>query len=445
MSTAIGTLYGLANQSIFQKNTNDISNQAVDFFKSAISSGKDLEELFHETLDLIATQYKELRKLEDPDNKKFYGIRRDQDPFPGPCPLTALGHPYWFYHKLVKNRLLEEILPMLKEGQKNKETLEDCFLDRKCNLSLKLVSFEDAVETQETLNLDVETLLEDRKQLLELKEKSPKTYHSLLETLQIGELTKTHNQVYDNFAKLRPSTPYSGKKISQYLIATLQLKTDKKTSPLSSLVMGVFANATKKSGSYDPDDMIKQTEKMPFLASIAHLEPFLIESMLEEIAGIFKRAMQWSPALGIQVLKNDMILFHYYLAHAMPFCRGSAAISEIFENAVYSYFDIPFEYIEPEGRAINLEALTLTLKEFADSYDSLVKLTPKPSNIPEALSKEEPNISKRTPEESTVALKSTDKDTSQACFEARSGLEPRAAPTSSPIPEPSHTNCCLVS
>lgn len=70
-------------------------------------------------------------------------------------------------------------------------------------------------------------------------------------------------------------------------------------------------------------------------AVILHQDRFLLKETLNEIAKIFKQAMQWDRSQPIQALKNDVGLFRYLFAHAMPFSRGSAAVAEWIEKLIY--------------------------------------------------------------------------------------------------------------
>src|SRR5262249_5593987 len=107
------------------------------------------------------------------------------------------------------------------------------------------------------------------------------------------------------------------------------------------------------------------------IVAILHQDPFLIEFMLNDIAKIFKRIIEWNSA-DIKTLKEDIALFQYEFAHDMTFTRGSAAISEYFEMAFYEYHGFKLSY--NDEKMVNLEALTSSLKEFVQNYDSMIRL-----------------------------------------------------------------------
>ena len=69
--------------------------------------------------------------------------------------------------------------------------------------------------------------------------------------------------------------------------------------------------------------------------SIQHQPDYLIDEMFESIVHIFKSIISWRPSEGLRELQNRSGLLQYQFAHAMPYLRGSAAISEWLEATLY--------------------------------------------------------------------------------------------------------------
>jgi hypothetical protein len=99
------------------------------------------------------------------------------------------------------------------------------------------------------------------------------------------------------------------------------------------------------------------------VSTIIHQDPFLIREMLQDVAKLFKEAVLWNRDKDdLKKLKDRVALIDYELSHAMPFYRGSAAIAEWIEMALYQYHGFTLRYL-PE-KLVNLEALTSPLHEF---------------------------------------------------------------------------------
>jgi hypothetical protein len=122
----------------------------------------------------------------------------------------------------------------------------------------------------------------------------------------------------------------------------------------------------------DPVDRMQKYSTM----KLVHTDNFTIDPLLNEISTIFAKAVLCDPkdAQGVKELKDHNLKFRHLFANVMPTERGSAAISEWFETAIYRFHCFnDFKYAN--GKSVDLEALTLPLlSEFAAKYDSLVVL-----------------------------------------------------------------------
>jgi len=105
------------------------------------------------------------------------------------------------------------------------------------------------------------------------------------------------------------------------------------------------------------------------VASVIHLDRFLIKDMLITIADLFAETVLSSDSDFCK--KNS--LFRGYLANAMPFDRGSAAIGEWFAGSMCAARDMDISY-NPLHQ-VDLDSLYPLLSKFMSEYDEAVVVT----------------------------------------------------------------------
>lgn len=99
------------------------------------------------------------------------------------------------------------------------------------------------------------------------------------------------------------------------------------------------------------------------VSMVVYCDRLDLESLLEKIAKVFEQAIVSFEPSEIQ---EQLSLFRYLFAHACPFWRGSGAIAEWLEKAVYRYHVLEITN-EPSFRA-DLEALSLPYDRFKERY-----------------------------------------------------------------------------
>ena len=93
--------------------------------------------------------------------------------------------------------------------------------------------------------------------------------------------------------------------------------------------------------------------------------------MLQEMASAFQKAVLWDRR-DLFELKKLMALFRYGLV-CMPFARGTAAITEWLEAALYEYHGVQFQC--DRDRMIDLEAYVHPFfSDFLEVYNSMYNL-----------------------------------------------------------------------
>jgi hypothetical protein len=129
-----------------------------------------------------------------------------------------------------------------------------------------------------------------------------------------------------------------------------------------------FLTLVEIDGKSDPIATMAKSDVL-----LGHQDQYLIAAMLQENAQIFERALLWDKK-DIQDLKNQVALFRYLFAHAMPFSRGSAAVGEWLEKAIYQYQGYHCKH-NPSLLG-DCEALTASWSTFAaERYAKTITLT----------------------------------------------------------------------
>ena len=127
----------------------------------------------------------------------------------------------------------------------------------------------------------------------------------------------------------------------------------------------------------------KKSSKDPLVVIYHQESDDAVPMMREVVASAFKECID-SKGKDPQVIKEKLAIFRYLFAHATPYMRGSAAVGEWFEKAIYKHCGYDFEYKLPlsssgevTGRpTADLDVLTsLSLSEFMGDYLSKAVLT----------------------------------------------------------------------
>lgn len=104
---------------------------------------------------------------------------------------------------------------------------------------------------------------------------------------------------------------------------------------------------------------------------LMHTSPLLHKKLLKKASRLFINALKSSE--DEETLLKKMAEFQYLLSHISPFFRGSAAICEWIEMAIFCSHGYKVSY--KDETCMNLEALTLSLEEFVEKYPSFIKIS----------------------------------------------------------------------
>jgi len=363
--------YGGHQQSYLQQ-VDSIVEETAAAFHTAVEGKKDLEELFHETLATLGANRHDMAVAHKTKNADLFGIRRDQEPFASPAVITPLHHPYDEYNERLLPILQKHLRTMkhtLYEFEQKELKIEETCLGRAWSMEFAILSHEDMTKwgfsfnsesyqrlctlcaippSQEPLESShFSELVVNKTAMQNLKKASPEDYKRLKIAIAILEIREI----------------YKKERKSDWVLVTVRSEIDGKMYALSQYLTWLNRN-------FEEDPVENMTNRS--IISIIHQDPFLIEPMLKDIAKIFKKAIEWKDG-NIKTLKEDVELLDCELHHAMPFKRGSAAVSEWLEKAIYRYHEFNLTY-NPK-KMVNLEALTSSFNQFVENYDSMIELT----------------------------------------------------------------------
>lgn len=105
---------------------------------------------------------------------------------------------------------------------------------------------------------------------------------------------------------------------------------------------------------------------------VVHTSARKISFLLQEIDKIAEQILSFPEGAPISAIIDQVGLFRYLFAHAIPFFRGSAAVGEWIETAFYHCLGFE-QFHQNPSTTIDLEAFSsLTLGEFMKRYHRLI-------------------------------------------------------------------------
>ena len=334
----------------------------------------DLTKLFHDILADLARARQQFAIDHKTENAENFGVRRDGES-PHYCFNTELSCPYEEYNEKLVLRMQYELQPIKRtlrtidqttlkiEGKpflgrassttyeimvaEKSATLPPPFAESEYHRICKICSIEPQRGPYSSNFFN--QIIKDKSLLKVLKEASIEDYKLVRWLIMV--------------VRLREKYPEERK--SDWVTGTVRIQIGDKMYALTQYFTWLYRTC-----SNDP------IERMTLKSRVAliHQDLFLIEPTLQEIAKIFKRAVEWDGK-EISRLQQDVAELEYLFSHCAPFARGSMAISEWIEMAIYESHGFEIKYKLP----VNLEALTLPFQEFVEKYPSMVDVQKKSS------------------------------------------------------------------
>jgi len=109
-----------------------------------------------------------------------------------------------------------------------------------------------------------------------------------------------------------------------------------------------------------------------------HTEGSAIRPILQHVETLYKRAL--APGASTAVVVRNVAEIHWWMAHAMPFRRGSASITDALTKAIYLAHGIEFGPYRA-GIQPDIVAYTLSLPDFLSVYPKLFDRNFKHSDV----------------------------------------------------------------
>ena len=367
--------FGSKQDDYYARVGNIVATTADNIF-DAVREQRDLTQLFHDTVHSLGGMRHDIAVDHGTEHAEMYGNPRNGSSSAGFVMSTGLYEVYNEYN----DRLLLELqryLRTMKHTVKNfqqtelKVQREPC-LGRRTSIEFSILSAEKGAEWQVAYSRETYDRMCGICSISPLDEcSSIEQCFNHLMTTDVMRIIKEKS--IDDYKRLKTMhvikdvyNQFSGRK-SDWVLATVRCEMHGKMYALTQYLTWMY-----RTYQDDPVDWMT-TRTDPTVISLIHQDVFLINETLNDLANVFKQAIEWDGN-NIQELMNLVGLINYLFAHAMPFERGSAAICEWLEMSIYRYHGLDLQY--NEAVSINMEALVLPLNEFIEKYPSMVKLDP---------------------------------------------------------------------
>ena len=153
---------------------------------------------------------------------------------------------------------------------------------------------------------------------------------------------------------------------SAYVLATVFFQINGKQFPLYQYLTWLYRDPE------NPGEDLLERMVHNSVVTVVHQYHWNLPEMLQEVATFFKQVIEWDRQ-DLFELKKRMALFRYGFA-CMPFARGTAAITEWLEAALYDYHEVQFQC--DKERMVDLEAYVHPFfSDFLEAYNSMYSLS----------------------------------------------------------------------
>lgn len=338
-----------------------IIKETLALIRSAKANHQCLNKLFFSILDKLGNDRARLAKAHGSQDAEEFGLRRDI--FSNLDTLTNLEAEYESCNIKILN-MIEKIVGRVTSENftQKKKIIQNEMLGRKSSIEVELfdikkskLSFEDLMPD---LPKEFELYKKTSKRPTELLKKNHPEFYKRMRL--VSAVNHTESNLTDKnigFLKdfLVPAGPI-------YASVNVRLEINGKMYSMSQYILWLYRGELKSSDL----DVMKMYSKV----TIIHQDIFLIKDSLKDLAGLFERILL-CPSSNRLDLKNLMALFRFEFAQAMPFARGSAAVSEWLELAIYNYHGIDVSY--DDNKLVDLEVFANPLlSDFVAEYNNIV-------------------------------------------------------------------------
>jgi hypothetical protein len=377
-----GSSFG-GQQKEYLKRAQEIIAFTTNEIQESVKSKKDLKELFFNILDRLATERRTIAQDHKTADSEYFGLRRDLDE-PAISHHTVFNAQYGEYGWQILGRL-KDILHQMERDKKGfvqkNYSAEDRFLGRSSKIELQIIEKEDRKPVKLGEGRVPEWIVTDILQPMQeegadwakfwtavkrLNLEDPELYSALRLTGAVLNCEKIYPEPYqaETFNGLVEFGNPAMRK-SMYVQAKVFFEINGKLELLYEYFTWLYQDKKKPA-----EDFIEKI-MMCSIPIIYHQPELLIEETLKDLAGVFEKIVRWNRS-DVYELKQLMALFRYEMA-CMPFRRGTSAVTEWLERALYDYHQISCQF--DENRLADLEAYSNPFfSDFFKAYDSMCSL-----------------------------------------------------------------------
>jgi hypothetical protein len=366
--------------------------QTEETIRDGVENQRDLKDLFFTLLDMMGRERRQIAADHQTEAAEKFGLRRGLSNM-ACASSTNFSHPkYRGYKRPILDRL-ESFLSQMKHDDKQfiekKEYVKAQALGRLSSIEIEILEAED-MQTERWFS----TPLDERmprwfpSKLCKPVPHSPQEEAKLLTAMSrlwkenpIQSQWLLRGYYIHTFWQFFPT--YDQRKIAQtpsewieHLIMRKSVLVEAKVfleiNGKMQMLYGYLTCLHRDLAHPKQNTLSKMLHKANLL--VLHQPQFFVEETLKDLAAVFEQIICWDRN-DLTELKQQMALFRYEMA-CMPFYRGSAAISEWFEAALYGYHRV--EYQCDKNRLTDLEIYSNPLfPDFLLAYTSMYTLSRK--------------------------------------------------------------------
>lgn len=376
--------FGRENQEDFVSWMIRAQHETREEIRRAPKQESVLIELFYSVIDKLARARKEIAQRHQNPEANSFGSRRDLDrEFTARNSETIFsknGHDYGEYTPKILNRLAQDLrhLDIQEAGNVIKERItNDQFEDLSSSFEVKVFEIHHMISYQvfaflhypegfpiDMLEMNRNNLNDiEIEQLREADKEIKKQFPDLYERKKVTDI---FNRIL-NFKSIF-NKGENGEIEPKSLFALGKMKLQVGEEMVDSTMWLTWLHRDEH-GTHPVDHMLDRSS-----VGVVHMDKYLIDETLKKIADLFAKAI-CAGRENCADLQKNIGLMRYYMAHCMPWGRGSAAIAEALEGAVYNACG--YQVLHNPKMLVDLEALsTPQISVFMENYPNMVKLLP---------------------------------------------------------------------
>lgn len=319
----------------------------------------DIRKLFDTFIDRLADSRRRIAMGARTPNARLFGLPYGGDE--GVFPYTHLIGPY----EAINNIAVSRVLQLLRETQpcSNTVTVKEVVLGRTFSYKVEVLESRAVASMQEETferlyayhAKEGDLKMPAYEMQLQMKKKDPGLYR----------LDKLTSQIY-RIKKAFPEISSGGRRIEKhrkekFVIVSMRTEMNRKMVATARLITWI-------------NDRILKGKARP-VVTVFPQDIYLHDFSIGLCSKIFHRIIQWDRnEATYHDFRKDVALMRYLLAVATPRIRGSAAIGEWLEGAIYRFHQYGLKYHPSYQRqSVDLDAITAPLfSEFLEKYNRLV-------------------------------------------------------------------------